>query len=102
MSLCNPFHTLNLFRRERSGGALTALEGSACDMSQANALACSDNFFDIISHTDSTSNTSRPFKAPMYLAILIQAHGWLPPLQQPIHLLCLLFAHRGFPFPDRE
>lgn len=48
LSLSNPMSIPVLFRRQCSGGALTVLEGSTCDMGQANTLACSDNCFDIV------------------------------------------------------
>lgn len=54
--MSTPSDTPNLFRRQCPGDALTVLEGSTCDMSQADTLACSDNCFDIVSHTHSRAS----------------------------------------------
>jgi hypothetical protein len=51
--MSTPFDTPKLFRRQCPGDARTVLEGSTCEMSQADTMACSNNCFDIVSHTHS-------------------------------------------------
>jgi hypothetical protein len=46
-----PNEAHDLFRRQCPGDALTKLEGSLCDASQENVMACSDNCYDIVYNT---------------------------------------------------
>jgi hypothetical protein len=65
----------NVFRRQCSGGALTAFEGSTCAMSEANAYACSENCFDVVSR--SCRIAERP--------LMVQSSNVVNSLRIPIH-----------------
>lgn len=74
--MSTPLDTPTLFRRQCPGDALTVLEGSSCDMSQADALACSDNCFDIVSHRHSrASNQPTVFSFNVLNNLPIQIRG---------------------------